>query len=102
MSLLSGEILESGFAHKSLAEGQSNMPFKRVIAVSATSGTVKLCNLRAGRPAHYATVPVMRVHGPSNLLLDVHGNTIQATSKLHPHGGQGKRIVPWLDYGEIW
>ena len=71
-------------------------------AQRALAAPVKLCDLRAGRPAHYATVPVMRVHGPSNLLLDVHGNTISATSKLHPHGGQGKRIAPWLEFGEIW
>ena len=47
-------------------------------------------------------MPVMRVYGPINLLLDVNGGTILHTDKLHPHFGQGKRIVPWLDFGAEW
>ena len=53
-------------------------------------------------PPSYATSPVMRVHGPLNMLLDVHGETIVHGDRLHPHFGQGKRIVPWLDYGAEW
>ena len=69
---------------------------------SALAAPVTQANLRARRPANYASVPVVRVHGPLNLLIDVHGNIIEPSSHLQLHCGPGKRLLPWLDYGEEW
>ena len=38
----------------------------------------------------------------SPVLGTLHGETIMHNDRLHPHFGQGKRIVPWLDFGAEW
>ena len=60
---------------------------------------IATANLRAGRSPTFADIPVMRVAGPMNFIVDVHGVEILHSDKRHPLNGQGKRIRPWLDYG---
>ena len=50
------------------------------------------------RPLRMATAPILMLLR----LPDVHGETIGASSKLHPQSGQGKRIISWLDFGAEW